>query len=306
MPPENAHHCPLCDADTGVWSAVPGRDSSYCECPNCGTYVITRQAMRNLRSEQDIKGRRYLLSGLSRVTSDSGGQLTIMAENMRQLIESHSAPPDPMSAIEQLISFIGEHQQDAASFVAINRRGAIVTAKSVREFLFYTKVATDLGLLEKRSDQDEFRLTINGWQRVSEKGKLPRKGDQVFVAMSFASDLDAAWADGFRPALKESGLDPIRVDLVHHNGKICDRILAEIRRSVLLVADFTGNRGGVYFEAGFGLGLGLPVIWSCRDTDIDSVHFDTRQYNHVVWSDPSDLRMKLGDRILATVPLRGR
>jgi len=67
------------------------------------------------------------------------------------------------------------------------------------------------------------------------------------------------------------------------------------------VADFTGSRGGVYFEAGFALGLGIPVIWSCRKNDVKKVHFDTRQYNHIVWNDSSDLYRQLRDRIEATI-----
>ena len=31
-----------------------------------------------------------------------------------------------------------------------------------------------------------------------------------------------------------------------------------------MVCDLTGYRGGVYFEAGFAHGLGLPVIYTCR------------------------------------------
>jgi len=55
---------------------------------------------------------------------------------------------------------------------------------------------------------------------------------------------------------------------VHHNEKICDKIVSEIRKSRLLVADFTDNRGGVYFEAGFAMGLSIPVIWMCRASDV--------------------------------------
>lgn len=69
----------------------------------------------------------------------------------------------------------------------------------------------------------------------------------------------------------------------------------------MLIADFTKQRGGVYFEAGFAMGLGIPVIWSCRSDDINNLHFDTRQYNHIVWNDYSDLRTKLVNRIKATV-----
>ena len=68
-----------------------------------------------------------------------------------------------------------------------------------------------------------------------------------------------------------------------------------------MVADFTGNRGGVYYEAGFAGGLGIPVIWIVHEDDLDDVHFDTRQYNHITYSTPEELRDKLKARILATI-----
>ena len=49
-------------------------------------------------------------------------------------------------------------------------------------------------------------------------------------------------------------------------------------------------------------GLARPVIWSCKKDDFDNVHFDTRQYNHIVWQTPADLREQLRDRIKATIP----
>jgi hypothetical protein len=72
-------------------------------------------------------------------------------------------------------------------------------------------------------------------------------------------------------AIYDSGYDPRRVDQQHHHlNKVDDEIVAEIRRSRFLVADFTCEpgkvRGGVYFEAGFARGLNIPIIWTCRDT----------------------------------------
>ena len=54
-----------------------------------------------------------------------------------------------------------------------------------------------------------------------------------------------------------------------------------VNQIVKLSSDFTGNRGGVYYEAGFAHGLGLPVIFMCRDGD--ELHFDVRQYNCIFW-----------------------
>jgi hypothetical protein len=53
-------------------------------------------------------------------------------------------------------------------------------------------------------------------------------------------------------------------------------MISQIRRSKFLIADFTGHRGGVYFEAGYAMGLGLPVFWTCRRDDLDKLHFGIR------------------------------
>ena len=95
--------------------------------------------------------------------------------------------------------------------------------------------------------------------------------------MSFASELDAAHAAIAR-AIRECSLVPVRVDLVHHNEKICDRVVAEIKGSGYMVANVTFHRQNVYFEAGLAAGMGRPVIWTCRSDLLEAGHFDTRQY----------------------------
>lgn len=41
------------------------------------------------------------------------------------------------------------------------------------------------------------------------------------------------------------------------------------------------------------IGLGLPVFWSVRHDDLTNVHFDTRQYNHIVWQKEEHLAEQL-------------
>jgi hypothetical protein len=145
-------------------------------------------------------------------------------------------------------------------------------------------------------------ITLAGWLKLGATGSASRT---AFVAMHFDANLDSAFSEGIEPAIREAGYEPRRVDMIAHNEKICDRIVVEIRRSRFLVADVTDQRQGVYFEAGFAIALGLPVIWSCREDDLKNVHFDTRQYNHIVWKEPADLRRQLHDRIMATIgPIR--
>ncbi len=105
------------------------------------------------------------------------------------------------------------------------------------------------------------------------------------------------------PTIRACGYEPLRVDGTEHNGKIDDEIVASIRRARFVVADFSGQRGGVYYEAGLAHGLGLPVIFMCRVADIPNLHFDVRQYNTIDWQDTNlDLaRERLRNRILATL-----
>ena len=93
--------------------------------------------------------------------------------------------------------------------------------------------------------------------------------EKALVAMWFDERAKSAYEQGIRPPIEETGYRPIRIDMEEHAESVIDRILAEIKEASFVVANFTGGRGGVYFEAGFARGLGLDVIWTCRTDGID-------------------------------------
>ena len=119
--------------------------------------------------------------------------------------------------------------------------------------------------------------------------------------MSFSPEVRQLWTDVIKLATRAAGYEPLRIDSKQHNGKIDDEIMASIRAPRFVVSDFTGNRGGVYYEAGFAHGLGLPVIFMCREGD--ELHFDIRQYNCIFWKPENfeDAQSRLKNRILATL-----
>lgn len=145
-----------------------------------------------------------------------------------------------------------------------------------------------------------YSVTAEGWKRVAALRPIGGKqGRRAFVAMWLDSSLDGAYENGIRPALEHCNLVAWRADKESYQEKICDRIIVEIRRSRIVVADCTGHRANVYYEAGFAMGLEIPVIWSCRESDFDRLQFDTRQYTHIKWSSVDDLRAQLDNRIRA-------
>jgi nucleoside 2-deoxyribosyltransferase len=144
-------------------------------------------------------------------------------------------------------------------------------------------------------------LSLQGWNRVQPLSRPGGISGQCFVAMWFSEQTRAAYEQGIALAVSEAGFKPIRIDQKEHNNEIPDEIIAEIRNAQFMVADFTGQRQGVYYEAGFAMGLGRPVIWCCRDDEIVKLHFDTNHKNHIAWQTPGELRERLYKRIRATI-----
>ena len=69
-------------------------------------------------------------------------------------------------------------------------------------------------------------------------------------------------------AVRLAGYEPFRVDRKEHANSIDDEIIGNIRKSCFMVADFTGQRAGVYFEAGMMNGLGRTGIWMCKKEEL--------------------------------------
>jgi hypothetical protein len=296
--------CPIC-LNPATTTPLSTGTAFNVSCKVCGKYLISYPVADS--DELLYHEKRYLLSGAIRSLSEQGVKVEILTlEDIETILDSMSVPSDPLEAIDLLLKYLYRKASKADEYVYLNLvlDYPILFAKDADEFQYYLQKALELKYIERAGDN--YRPDTEGWRRLIDLRKEERKSDQAFVAMWFDPSLDEVWENGFKLALKETGYNPIRVDLTEHNEKICDRIIAEIRKSGLVIADFTGQRGGVYFEAGFAMGLGTPVIWTCRDTDVEKLHFDTRQYNHIVWSDSADLKKKLVNRIEATLPIRPR
>lgn len=149
------------------------------------------------------------------------------------------------------------------------------------------------------------RLLVKAWSRIDELGRgRNSKTNPAFVAMWFGdatskAELNELFQQSIYPAITKAGYRVERADLQEHSDYIMDKVLASIRLAPFVVADFTGNRNGVYFEAGFGRGLGIPVITSCKETHLSEAHFDAQQLNHLLWESPVELHDKLYHRIMA-------
>jgi nucleoside 2-deoxyribosyltransferase len=178
---------------------------------------------------------------------------------------------------------------------------SVLGAKNPAEAEFYQPALEEQGFLRATKTLDGSRfcwLTASGWQELERIHQLGAESPFGFIAMWFDHSQDAVKLS-IESAIKDSGFVPIRIDQKEHVNRIDDEMIAQIRQSKFLVADLTGQRNGVYFEAGFMLGLGRPVIWLCNESDLENVHFDARQYNTINYQSVEELKTRLQNRIEA-------
>lgn len=218
----------------------------------------------------------------------------------------------PHERAARLLCFVAEQMNTIGTATYIYRNlddgGAYAWSESTEwgELNFLLASLNEAKTLSVVDDGLGFRcmVTVNGYRQIAEQENHVAT-TQAFVAMWFHDETDNAFEHGIKPAIEAAGYAPLRIDHKPDLNKIDDEIIAEIRRSRFLVADFTqgeeGARGGVYFEAGFAEGLGIPVIYTCRNDMVGKLHFDTRQYAHIVWETPKELHDGLLNRILARI-----
>lgn len=179
--------------------------------------------------------------------------------------------------------------------------------KSEFECFYYFKTLEHLDLIKIYANNSDdlptmFQLTIKGlnyYLELTESGKFSNK---CFVAMSFDKKMEST-RTAIKTTLENNHFFPIIIDeqLIDSSQTINDAIISEIRSCKFCIADFTEQKDGVYFESGFAIGLGKPVIYTCHKDWFSKSHFDTNHFPHLIYESIDDLKGKLDKKIKAWI-----
>ena len=279
-------------------------------CPHCGTYIIPRASLvetvfKNKKKDFCFYVRCYLRE---KKESSKQNELTVFDSSvLLQTVEQR--PKTVEEKTDKLLQFINKHSSYFGEDIEINNE--VIYSLNPGEASNIVQALTEQGLLKSRlfiNGNSVSSLTMRGYEFIKGKQKAIQD-DKCFIAMWFKEQTDEAFEKCISPACIAAGYEPIRVDREQYNGDITDRIISLIRTTAFTVADFTGNRGGVYYEAGFARGLGKEVIMTCRKDWFNGkktghkVHFDVNHINMIQWSNEDLNRFKdeLTNRIVATI-----
>jgi len=312
MTEDRAHTCPICKLnDERIVRENAGSVGQLIriKCPRCKEFVISD--FTEITAPHSLLGPK--LSAWIRNRNEQGAEVPLIL--LDELKNLQAGLPDYSPREKQIILLQNIERMTAypGKAVKIDAKYDIPLAWAAgeEEFLYYINSLIERGLLRELLGKVTVSggikvafpvgITSDGWDYLEKQERQIEERTQAFVAMSFSDDLKPIWQGPIKNAIIKAGYKPHRVDAEPHSDRIDVKIISEIKNSRFVVADVTEQKRGVYFEAGFAQGLGLPVIWCVRKDDLENVHFDTRQYNHIVWEAPDDLENQLYDFICAII-----
>jgi hypothetical protein len=249
------NNCAFCLKSDGVTVNKTSRRGYEIECRRCGCYKIDLKAYnraiglkesdRAVLSSWTLERRLYerpwpeFTADIDQTQREQGPIF-----DLEQVIRER-APRSISERLDRALANLAKKSGQPGNKVELTQDDLyLFHAVSGEQMLFWGQALAKAGWIDPFEHlPQKVKISVEGWIRLAELERTPGDPPQAFVAMSFHKRLEPAWNIGLIPGIEDAGYSPIRVDEREHNEKICDVIVAEIRKSALLVADVTRQLG---------------------------------------------------------------
>ena len=235
----------------------------------------------------------------------------VKIEDLKHLIQHSSYPKSPNEKISNLLFKLYEKQKkegEIIRFQEIFDKDYVNSLffKDTEECNFYIQVLDNSGLIVSENNYEgyciQYNFTFKGLNKIFESLENGKNSNNCFIAMSFGIGMTEI-RTAIKEAVSDTGFNPLLIDEIHVESEqtINDGIIANIKKARFCIADFTQQKDGVYFEAGYALGRGLKVIYTCKENDFKETHFDTNHFPHIIYNTQDELKKRLIDKIEAWI-----
>ncbi len=258
MPQENT--CYLCGAECEVGLMGNHRITSY-RCAYCGVYGIHRHAAINHERDETAKWKAACVLAERRLQKLDN--FIILPESVGEVlgrptttIESllASYPKTPLELLDRSLLNLSRMVKHPGNIIHIPEdHPTVLFSQTTEELVYVIDQFQKLGYIDHDRNvivnftsepanvdrspmyliNNGFYIQAEGLRRIDELTRTSAGGKpQAFVAMWFDKSMDDIYDNGIEPAIgTDCGVKCVRMDNIEHNNKICDEIIAEIRKS---------------------------------------------------------------------------
>ena len=287
------------------------------DCKICGRVSLTKEYEEDMKAMFSSQDKHKLRIYFRHLSSSDATHLHRLVDLLNVI---KSTPDYPvLEKMSRFLIWLGEKTRYGGHILDFdyNTDFPIAYCEKSEECSFLVNTLAEFKYIEGPNElsRQAVKLLVGGFKRLEELQKI-FNSRQCFVAMWFADEINGVYDKAIKIAVEETEYTPLPINKKQHNNDINDEIIAEIKRSKFMIADLTGYRGGVYWEAGFAKGLGKEVIFTCRKDwhepkkekegnkiIQEGVHFDLNHRNIILWTDDKldEFKKTLIQRIRATV-----
>ena len=293
-------------------------------CPLCGEFVMSHFVLSQIKDEK-YKDKLFIISGHIKNQNLKGKEVEIRSrEDIDDIINSYY-PKTPMEKLNHFINYLGDNTKFFGEPINIDPKtnypivyssfdeGSdefrnIINSGEELKYVEYVMSPSIREISEDNffSSTEEFKLSFEGYKKYEELKNSNVNSKICFVAMEFDEEnrFKKLYESSIKKALSkalEGKFEPYCLIDKQHNGLIDDAIIAGINKSRFMIAEFSTQNRGVYFEVGYAEGRKIEVIKICDQKILDEkkLHFDIEHYNFIGYNNPADLERKLINRIEA-------
>ncbi|MBN1996876.1 hypothetical protein JW935_04930 [candidate division KSB1 bacterium] len=304
----NKENCNVCQLPLADKSHYDETGASVFKCIKCGRFAIEEKALITVPWDEIFPDQRTKISswlrenpGAKITTSNNIRLLNLpmptVAEKAEKLLQFLCAKyPNPGQLIKinfannhYIFESLIKHEKEPESLNKEQKEYISLIAHSWAHNSQELKYILNDYLCINRKylycQGENYKITPEGWVKLDSIQNTNINSRLVFIAMKFDEQLKQFSESYIEPAIQNTGYTPKIVDKHEHNNLIDDEIIALIRQSRFMIADYTYNSCGVYYEAGFALGLGIEVIRLCESNFFKNpgLHFDQSHYPVLPW-----------------------
>lgn len=305
--------CPFCRTDATVSINRNTLQSTFSGCL-CGKFIIDRKALDDSGEYNKILGTdedKILFSGYLR----NNQPITITEDFIRDELPGilgYCKGITLSEKISKIKSYIYQKTTAIGKYIPIELKNlyTLFYLKNSSELIKLLIYLQETNILHKRANGtigndpiENVMLTVEGYSEIESTLVNYSQSKKVFIACKFDTDYQEYLVKTIKAACLSCGFEASLVSDERHNKDISHKIIADIKQSKFVIADFTDQNNGVYFEAGYAMGESKEVIRLINKEQFENLHFDTRQFHHIPWENGKweELKEDLINQIKATI-----
>lgn len=126
---------------------------------------------------------------------------------------------------------------------------------------------------------------------------INEKKAKAFVIMEYSQKYNDLYTEVIKPVCKNDNIESIRADESKKTGLILNDIIKRIYEAKFIIAEITPRNPNVFFEIGFAMAIGKPVIFVADINNEENLPFDVSGFRVLFYENSISGKRKIEEEL---------